>query len=116
MMPGRLRYWHAVGMWRRLASVVVGVIVLAACTVLAIFLHREGIILAGAWAGVIGLLGIPIGALGVWLAWPHSHDEKDPPRQESPIRVQRNMASSHGSVFAVQDGEQNIYNRQPTDN
>jgi hypothetical protein len=90
--------------------------VVAACAVLAFFLHREGIVLAGAWAGVIGLLGIPIGALGVWLAWPRSRDEKDPPGGESPTRVQRNMASSHGSVFAVQDGEQNIYNRQSSDN
>jgi uncharacterized membrane protein YccC len=115
-MFGRPTYCHAVGMWRRLASVVVGVIVLAACVVLAIFLHREGIVLAGAWAGIIGLLGIPIGALGVWLAWPRSRDEKDPPALESPIRIQRNTTSSHGSVFAVQDGEQNIYNRHPSDN
>jgi hypothetical protein len=76
--------------------------------VLAIFLHSEGIILAGAWAGIIALLGIPIGILGVWLAWPRDQDDI-PSRGESPgDRIQHNIASQNGTIFAVQDGHQSI--------
>jgi hypothetical protein len=103
-------------MWRRLGSVLLGVLLGAACTVLAIFLYREGIIRAGAWAGVIGLLGIPIALVAVWLAWPRDRDAAKLPEQESRLKVQYNKASQHSSTFAVQDGNQGIYYSRPTDN
>ena len=99
--------------WRRLGSVLAGLLLCAACVVLAVFLHREGIVLAGAWAGVIGLLGIPIGCLGVWLAWPRGKESEELPEQESQVSVQHNEASYQGVNFAVQDGTQTIYYRQP---
>ena len=101
--------------WRRLGSVLAGLLLCAACVVLAVFLHHEGIVLAGAWAGVIGLFGIPIGALGVWLAWPRSRQAKELSEQESQTSVQHNEASHHGTTFAVQDGSQIIYYKQPGD-
>jgi type VI protein secretion system component VasK len=99
--------------WRRLASVLAGLLLCAACVVLAVFLHREGIVLAGAWAGVIGLLGIPIGCLGVWLAWPGGKESAELPEQESQVSIQHNEASYQGVNFAVQDGTQTIYYKQP---
>jgi hypothetical protein len=103
-------------MWRHLCSVLAGLLLGAACVVLAIFLHRQGIILAGAWAGVIGLLGIPIGALGVWLAWPRGENTESPIEQKPQAKVQRNETSGGGTIFAVQDGNQIIYNKQSADN
>lgn len=98
--------------WRRLGSVLVGLLLGAACIVLAVFLHREGIVLAGAWAGVIGLLGIPIGGLGVWLAWPRTKGSEELPEEGSKVNVQQNEASYQGIIFAVQDGTQTIYSKQ----
>jgi hypothetical protein len=94
-----------------MAGVLVGVVGLA----LGFFLHREGIIRAGAWAGIIGLSGIPIGVLGVWLAWPRTRDGGDLPEQGSSVRIQQNNPSGHGTTFAVQDGNQIIYGDKPTD-
>jgi len=100
-------------MTRRVGAIATGVVISAGCVVLAIFLHSEGIILAGAWAGIIALLGIPIGILGVWLAWPRDHDDI-PSRDESNIdRIQRNIATQHGTIFAVQDGHQSISYNSP---
>ncbi len=87
----------------------------AACIVLAVFLHREGVVLAGAWAGIIGLLGIPIGALGVWLAWPRSHEEATVRDQGPSVNIQHNTASRGGTTFAVQDGDQSINSDRPID-
>jgi hypothetical protein len=103
-------------MWRRVGSVLAGVLLGAVCVALAVFLHREGIILAGAWAGVIGLLGIPVAALGAWLAWPRGEDATDSPEKKSQISVQYNETSDHGTTFAVQDGKQTIYYKQSPDN
>jgi hypothetical protein len=95
-------------MGRRVGALAIGVLVGAACVVLAIFLYREGLVRAGAWAGIIGLFGIPIGALGVWLAWPRG-DDKATEHQERPnVRFQRNITSGHGTIFAVQDGNQSV--------
>ena len=102
-------------MTRRVGAIATGAVIGAGCVALAIFLHSEGIILAGAWAGIIALLGIPIGILGVWLAWPLDHDAV-PSRDESHIdRIQRNIASQHGTIFAVQDGHQSIRYNSPDD-
>ncbi|HEY1665337.1 MAG TPA: hypothetical protein VGG54_06570 [Trebonia sp.] len=104
--------------WRRLCSVLAGLLLGAACVVLAIFLHREGIVLAGAWAGVIGLLGIPVGGLGVWVAWPRKGSEELPRQaaelseQGSRMSFQRNDSTYQGTTFAVQDGTQTIYYKQ----
>jgi hypothetical protein len=104
-------------MERRLGAVIVGAVLGAACVVLAVFLHREGVVLAGAWAGIIGLLGIPIGALGVWLAWPRGRGEAAG-RDEGPnAEIQNNTASQGGTIYAVQEGNQSInYNRSDDDN
>lgn len=93
---------------RRAGAVALGATVGVACVVLAIFLHREGVVLGGAWAGIISLLGIPIGGLGVWLAWPRGGDK--PPVSEKRLNVtyQHNSTSVQGTIFAVQDGNQNI--------
>jgi hypothetical protein len=92
----------------RVGAVAIGAIVAAACVVLAIFLRREGVVLGGAWAGIIGLLGIPIGVLGVWLAWPRGGDKLTAHEESLNVRFQRNVTSGHGTVFAVQDGNQSI--------
>jgi hypothetical protein len=101
-------------MSRRLGSVLGGLLLGAACAILAVFLHHEGIILAGAWAGIIGLAGIPIGILAVWLAWPREPDAADSPDQKPRTNVQHNQASGLGATFAVQDGNQFIYYKQPS--
>jgi hypothetical protein len=84
--------------------------------VLAFFLHRQGVVLAGAWAGIIGLLGIPIGLLGVWLAWPRDEDTESAPEQKTQASFQNNTTSGPGTIFAVQDGNQTIYYKQSPDN
>ncbi len=100
--------------WRQLAAVAVGVVVGGVCVVVAIFLHRQGVDRAGAWASIIGLLGIPIGMLGVWLAWPHSSGTVDQSNSPPTVRIQHNSASEGGTTFAVQDGLQIIdYDRSP---
>jgi hypothetical protein len=96
-------------MWRRTASVLAGLLLGGACVGLGIFLHHEGIVLAGAWAGVIGLLGIPVGALGVWLAWPRGEEPARLSEQEPLTSIQYNESSGHGTIFAVQNGKQVIY-------
>src|SRR5208282_289174 len=86
-----------------------------ACIALAVFLHREGVVLAGAWAGIIGLLGIPIGALGVWLAWPRGRGEATARDQEPSADIQNNTAFRGGTIYAVQGGDQSINNNRPSD-
>lgn len=103
-------------MVRRFSAVTVGVIIGAACVTLAIFLHNEGLIRAGAWAGIIGLLGVPIGLLGVWLAWPRDRDDATAGEHGPSAQIQQNTTSQHGTTFAVQDGHQTInYYRPPND-
>lgn len=94
-----------------MVGVLVGVLGLA----LGFFLHREGVVRAAAWAEIIGLSGIPIAVLGVWLAWPRTNDSKDLPKQKSSVRIQQNNPSDHGTTFAVQDGNQIIYRDRPAD-
>jgi hypothetical protein len=102
-------------MERRLGAVIIGVVLGAACVALAVFLHREGVVLAGAWAGIIGLLGIPIGALGVWLAWPRGRGEATVGGQGPSADIQKNTASRGGTIYAVQSGNQSINTNRPND-
>jgi hypothetical protein len=94
-------------MLQRLLATALGVALAVAAGVLAWFLHGQGLERAGAWAGIIGLLGIPLGLSGTYLAWPReqSHDRQC----TSPSKnIQINSASSGGSVFGVQNGKQRV--------
>lgn len=100
-------------MVRRFSAVTVGVVTGGACIALAIFLHKEGLVRAGAWAGVIALLGIPISILGVWLAWPSDHDRGSEHRRSLRLAIQRNTSTQQSTIFAVQDGEQTVNYARP---
>lgn len=99
-------------MRRRLGAVIVGAVLGAACVVLGVFLHREGVVLAGAWAGIIGLLGIPIGALGVWLAWPRGRGEAtvrdEGPNSPSPTKDHVDFRGSTFNAPVTGKGDINI--------
>jgi hypothetical protein len=95
-------------MGRRLGAVAVGFVVGAACVVVGLFLRGQGVERAGAWAGIIGLLGLPLGALAVWLAWPRGKDEAAERTRAQQGKVQFNTASRGGTVFGTQDGSQRV--------
>ena len=87
-----------------MGAVAVGILVAAVCVAIGVFLHGQGLARAGAWAGIIGLLGLPLGALGVWLAWPRGGDGA------AHTKVQNTTASDGGTAFVVMDGDQVINN------
>jgi hypothetical protein len=99
---------HDRRMGRRVGAVAVGVVVGAVCVAFGVFLHGQGVDRAGAWAGIIGLLGVPLGVLGVWLAWPRGGDGAAGRERAPQVKTQHNTASGGATVNAVQDGNQII--------
>jgi hypothetical protein len=96
-------------MSRRVLGLLLAVLVVLGCAGMAWFLLRQQHVdRAGAWAGIIGLAGLPLAVWAIWLAL------HPPPVAEQP-KVQTNQASTGGTVYAVQDGNQTVHHHPTQD-
>ena len=103
--------------------IVSGLALLAVMTLLIIGRDVDEV---GAWASIIGVIGLPLTVLGIWLSWRQRREERGngdversanssddgaalvtPTGGEASNR-QVNRAAGRGNVFAVQGGEQHV--------
>jgi hypothetical protein len=95
-------------MSRRALGLLVAAVVVFGCAALVWFLLRQHHVdRAGAWAGIIGLAGLP---LAVWALWLALRPVPEPPAPQPNVQV--NRASKSGTVYAVQEGNQTVHHHR----